>query len=230
VAQERALVELWPKFGVDFESRPQDLDALFARRAPRDHGNRFGNGDHLALSHKPHPEVRLPRRRSSPSLRGNICCLRSSGTSSPNLRIVCHGRCRGARASRYRYAHSMRSSFSSRIPGPRSAITTPADPGAVRRAPGRATKDRRLVAAGDGLAVLCGADDRSARVLARGCRTWPAPERFMPRAAHSAPKPDSNCAASAWACRMGSCLPGALRRRAQASAVCASETAVQAIG
>src|ERR1700722_6681377 len=56
VAQERALVELWPKFGVDFESSAADLDALFARRAPRIMEIGFGNGDHLAALAQAHPE------------------------------------------------------------------------------------------------------------------------------------------------------------------------------
>src|SRR5476651_998334 len=46
-AQERALNELWPKYGVDFEPEVLDFDALFGRRAPRVVEIGFGNGDHL---------------------------------------------------------------------------------------------------------------------------------------------------------------------------------------
>ena len=47
-AQERALAELWPVFGVDFDRRPLDLDALFARRAPRCLEIGFGAGEVIA--------------------------------------------------------------------------------------------------------------------------------------------------------------------------------------
>jgi tRNA (guanine-N7-)-methyltransferase len=35
VAQQRALAELWPRFGIDYDGTLLDLDALFGRRAPR---------------------------------------------------------------------------------------------------------------------------------------------------------------------------------------------------
>jgi tRNA (guanine-N7-)-methyltransferase len=48
-AQRRALDELWPAYGVDFDAaRCLDLDALFGRRAPRTLEIGFGNGDNLA--------------------------------------------------------------------------------------------------------------------------------------------------------------------------------------
>ena len=46
-AQERALAELWPKYGVDLGAVPLDLDALFGRRARRVAEIGFGNGDNL---------------------------------------------------------------------------------------------------------------------------------------------------------------------------------------
>jgi tRNA (guanine-N7-)-methyltransferase len=46
-AQERALAELWPKYGVEPAAAPLDLDALFGRRARRVAEIGFGNGDHL---------------------------------------------------------------------------------------------------------------------------------------------------------------------------------------
>jgi len=46
-AQQRALAERWPGFGVDFSPQPLDLDALFRRRAPRTMEIGFGNGEHL---------------------------------------------------------------------------------------------------------------------------------------------------------------------------------------
>ncbi|MEO7775774.1 MAG: tRNA (guanosine(46)-N7)-methyltransferase TrmB [Steroidobacteraceae bacterium] len=47
-AQERALSQSWPVYGLDFAPAPLDLDALFGRHAPRSLEIGFGNGDHLA--------------------------------------------------------------------------------------------------------------------------------------------------------------------------------------
>lgn len=46
-AQERALQELWPKYGVEPGAAPVELDALFGRRARRVLEIGFGNGDNL---------------------------------------------------------------------------------------------------------------------------------------------------------------------------------------
>ena len=46
-AQERALQELWPRYGVALDAAPLDLDALFGRRARRVVEIGFGNGDNL---------------------------------------------------------------------------------------------------------------------------------------------------------------------------------------
>jgi len=46
-AQERALQELWPRYGVEPGDAPLDLDALFGRRARRVAEIGFGNGENL---------------------------------------------------------------------------------------------------------------------------------------------------------------------------------------
>jgi tRNA (guanine-N7-)-methyltransferase len=46
-AQERALQELWPRYGVEPGAGPLDLDALFGRSARRVAEIGFGNGDNL---------------------------------------------------------------------------------------------------------------------------------------------------------------------------------------
>ena len=46
-AQERALVELWPKYGVEFIPQPLDPVTLFGRDAPRILEIGFGNGENL---------------------------------------------------------------------------------------------------------------------------------------------------------------------------------------
>jgi tRNA (guanine-N7-)-methyltransferase len=54
--QARALDDLWPRYGVEYTAAPLDLDALFARRAPRTLEIGFGNGEHLASLATAHPE------------------------------------------------------------------------------------------------------------------------------------------------------------------------------
>jgi tRNA (guanine-N7-)-methyltransferase len=56
VGQARALEDLWPRYGVEYTPAPLDLDALFARRAPRTLEIGFGNGEHLASLATAHPE------------------------------------------------------------------------------------------------------------------------------------------------------------------------------
>jgi tRNA (guanine-N7-)-methyltransferase len=46
-AQQRALQELWPRYGVDFGAQPLDFDQLFGRAARRTVEIGFGNGEHL---------------------------------------------------------------------------------------------------------------------------------------------------------------------------------------
>jgi tRNA (guanine-N7-)-methyltransferase len=46
-AQQRALAELWPRYGIEFERGWLDLDRLYGRQAPRTLEIGFGNGEHL---------------------------------------------------------------------------------------------------------------------------------------------------------------------------------------
>ncbi len=60
-AQQRALEQLWPRYGIDPDpaqegSATLDLDAIFGRSAPRTLEIGFGNGDHLAALAARHPE------------------------------------------------------------------------------------------------------------------------------------------------------------------------------
>ena len=56
-AQERALEELWPRFGIEADGTPLDLDAVFGRHAPRVLEIGFGNGDTLAAMAAASPET-----------------------------------------------------------------------------------------------------------------------------------------------------------------------------
>jgi tRNA (guanine-N7-)-methyltransferase len=54
-AQQRAFDLHWARFGVDFEGRTRDLDALFGRTAPRVLEIGFGNGEQLLHSAQAEP-------------------------------------------------------------------------------------------------------------------------------------------------------------------------------
>lgn len=53
--QTRAIEELWPVYGVDFDGGPIDLDAVFGRTAPRAVEIGFGNGENLLTLAERHP-------------------------------------------------------------------------------------------------------------------------------------------------------------------------------
>ncbi len=55
-AQQRALDELWPRFGIDNDGTPLDFNALFGRSAPRVLEIGFGNGASLAQLAESHPD------------------------------------------------------------------------------------------------------------------------------------------------------------------------------
>jgi tRNA (guanine-N7-)-methyltransferase len=56
-AQQRALEQLWPKYGVEYTDALLDLDSVFARRAPRMIEIGFGTGDALFAFAQSHPEI-----------------------------------------------------------------------------------------------------------------------------------------------------------------------------
>ena len=56
VAQQRALEELWPKYGIEFAPAPLQAAALFGRVAPLTLEIGFGNGDNLARLASAHPQ------------------------------------------------------------------------------------------------------------------------------------------------------------------------------
>ncbi len=56
-AQQRAMTELWPIYGIEFTGAPIDLDVAFQRRAPRMIEIGFGNGEALADFARNHPDI-----------------------------------------------------------------------------------------------------------------------------------------------------------------------------
>jgi tRNA (guanine-N7-)-methyltransferase len=56
-AQQRALAELWPTYGIEFAAQPLDLNGLFGRTAPRMLEIGFGTGEALRSFAQAHPEM-----------------------------------------------------------------------------------------------------------------------------------------------------------------------------
>src|SRR3984885_6777067 len=56
-AQERALTELWPSYGVDLGDTPLDLDAIFGRRARRCLEIGFGIGEVIGSLAQNNPHI-----------------------------------------------------------------------------------------------------------------------------------------------------------------------------
>jgi tRNA (guanine-N7-)-methyltransferase len=56
-AQQRALEQLWPKYGIEYSPAPLDLDATFKRHAPCMIEIGFGAGEALLAFAQRHPEI-----------------------------------------------------------------------------------------------------------------------------------------------------------------------------
>src|SRR5208283_2324354 len=88
-AQERALTELWPAFGVGFTGAPIELDAAFGRSAPRCLEIGFGAGEVIGALAKTHPEIDYLGIEVHRSGVGRLL-LAAEESSLENLRIICH--------------------------------------------------------------------------------------------------------------------------------------------
>ena len=88
-AQERALSELWPSYGVDLGENPLDLEAVFGRRAPRCLEIGFGVGEVIGSLAESHPQIDyLGIEVHRPGV-GRLM-LRAAQANTRNLRVVCH--------------------------------------------------------------------------------------------------------------------------------------------
>jgi tRNA (guanine-N7-)-methyltransferase len=88
-AQERALQELWPVYGLPFEARTLDLDRIYGRTARRCLEIGFGTGEvigALAQAHPDHDYLGIEVHR--PGVGRLLLHAREAGLS--NLRVVCH--------------------------------------------------------------------------------------------------------------------------------------------
>jgi tRNA (guanine-N7-)-methyltransferase len=88
-AQERALTELWPAYGVDLGADPVDWDAIFGRRAPRCLEIGFGVGEVIGSLAESHPDIDYVGVEVHRPGAGRLL-LRAEQAGLRNLRIICH--------------------------------------------------------------------------------------------------------------------------------------------
>jgi len=88
-AQERALRELWPRYGVEFRGAPLDLDAIFGRSAPRCLEIGFGAGEVIASLAEAHPGIDYLGIEVHRAGVGRLL-LRAEQSQLSNLRVICH--------------------------------------------------------------------------------------------------------------------------------------------
>jgi tRNA (guanine-N7-)-methyltransferase len=88
-AQQRALEELWPQFGLEYSPALLDAAALFGRVAPRTIEIGFGNGDNLLKLATVHPERDFLGIEVHRSGVGRVL-LGLAGRQLHNVRLICH--------------------------------------------------------------------------------------------------------------------------------------------
>jgi len=88
-AQQRALDQLWPKYGIEFAPEPLEARALYGRDAPRTLEIGFGNGENLAALAQAHPEQDfLGIDVHRPGVGRLLRVLESQQLT--NVRLICH--------------------------------------------------------------------------------------------------------------------------------------------
>jgi tRNA (guanine-N7-)-methyltransferase len=87
--QQRALEELWPKYGVEFSDAVLELPRLFGRQAPVTLEIGFGNGDNLAQLARSHAERDFLGIEVHRAGIGRLL-LALEHEALGNVRIVCH--------------------------------------------------------------------------------------------------------------------------------------------
>jgi tRNA (guanine-N7-)-methyltransferase len=88
-AQQRALTELWPKYGIDFSGARLDLDSLFGRSGPRMIEIGFGNGEALLEFARANPEIDCIGIEVHRPGVGHLL-LDAEAAGLTNLRVICH--------------------------------------------------------------------------------------------------------------------------------------------
>lgn len=88
-AQERALRELWPAYGIDYSDSPLDLGALFGRSAPTTLEIGFGNGEALVEQAAANPSMNFIGIEVHEPGVGH-CLLHARAAGISNLRLIRH--------------------------------------------------------------------------------------------------------------------------------------------
>jgi tRNA (guanine-N7-)-methyltransferase len=88
VAQERALHELWPRYGLEPDAKPLDLAAAFGRQARRCLEIGFGAGEVIGSLAETHPETDYLGIEVHRSGVGRLL-LRAEQAEATNLRVIC---------------------------------------------------------------------------------------------------------------------------------------------
>ena len=87
--QQRALAQLWPKYGVEFSPTTLDLPTLFGRTAPRMLEIGFGAGEALLEFATAHPEIDCIGVEVHRPGVGRLL-LGAEAAALRNLRVICH--------------------------------------------------------------------------------------------------------------------------------------------
>ncbi len=88
-AQERALKDHWPAYGIEVGEVPLDLERIFARRAPRCLEIGFGAGEVIGKLAENNPDIDyLGIEVHRPGV-GRLL-LRAASANVSNLRVICH--------------------------------------------------------------------------------------------------------------------------------------------
>jgi tRNA (guanine-N7-)-methyltransferase len=87
-AQERALSELWPAYGIDLRAGPLDLAATFGREAPRCLEIGFGAGEVIGALAENNPDIDYLGIEVHRSGVGRLL-LRAQLSALKNLRVIC---------------------------------------------------------------------------------------------------------------------------------------------
>lgn len=88
-AQERALTDLWPAYGLELGDAPLNLEALFGRRAPRCLEIGFGIGEVIGSLAQSHPGIDYVGIEVHRPGVGRLL-LHAEQASLRNLRVICH--------------------------------------------------------------------------------------------------------------------------------------------
>lgn len=87
--QQRALQELWPRYGIDFKPQGLNLDALFGRSAPRILEIGFGSGEALFTFAQQHSAIDCLGIEVHPPGVGHLL-LQVHDAGLSNVRVLCH--------------------------------------------------------------------------------------------------------------------------------------------